>query len=115
MKWIRRILLGLVGLVAVFAVVLALVMSHTADCPPPLQADTSADNMQAVLFRCYGAPDEVLEVASVPKPQPAANQLLVEVKAAGVNPLDWHLMRGWLAAGCGLGMLATSSTSSGAP
>ena len=49
--------------------------------------------MQAVSYTCYGGP-EVLTVAEVEKPAPAADELLVRVRAAAVNPLDWHYMRG---------------------
>ena len=49
--------------------------------------------MQAIVYRCYGSPD-VLELASIAKPVPADNEVLVKVRAAAVNPLDWHYMRG---------------------
>jgi NADPH:quinone reductase-like Zn-dependent oxidoreductase len=49
--------------------------------------------MKAVVYRCYGPPD-VLKVEDIEKPTPADNQVLVKVRAASVNPLDWHFMRG---------------------
>jgi NADPH:quinone reductase-like Zn-dependent oxidoreductase len=49
--------------------------------------------MSAIVYRCYGSPD-VLALEDVPKPMPGENEVLVEVKAASVNPLDWHYMRG---------------------
>lgn len=49
--------------------------------------------MKAIGYRSYGAP-AVLECVEVPKPVPADDEVLVKVRAAGVNPLDWHLMRG---------------------
>lgn len=49
--------------------------------------------MKAVVYSCYGSPD-VLELADVAKPDPADDELLVRIKAAAVNPLDWHYMRG---------------------
>jgi NADPH:quinone reductase-like Zn-dependent oxidoreductase len=48
---------------------------------------------KAVLYRRYGGP-EVLEVAEVETPRPAAGEVLVRVKAASVNALDLHFMRG---------------------
>ena len=41
----------------------------------------------------YGGPD-VLEVVDVPVPTPAAGEVVVEVRAAGVNPIDWKLYSG---------------------
>ena len=41
----------------------------------------------------YGPP-EVLQMAEVEKPAPAADEALVKVLAVSVNPADWHSMRG---------------------
>jgi len=41
----------------------------------------------------YGTPD-VLAVTEVPIPHPAADEVVVEVRAAGVNPIDWKLYSG---------------------
>jgi NADPH:quinone reductase-like Zn-dependent oxidoreductase len=49
--------------------------------------------MKAIVYRCYGSPD-VLEFEDVEKPAIADDEILVKVHAAGVNPLDWHYMRG---------------------
>ncbi|NND00209.1 MAG: NAD(P)-dependent alcohol dehydrogenase [Gammaproteobacteria bacterium] len=49
--------------------------------------------MRAIVYHCYGGP-EVLELVKVAKPGVADDEVLVQVKAAGVNPLDWHYMRG---------------------
>src|SRR5690606_37736040 len=49
--------------------------------------------MKAVVQDKYGSAD-VLEVREVDVPAPAADQVLVRVKAAGVNMADWHLMTG---------------------
>ncbi|MCP4300010.1 MAG: NAD(P)-dependent alcohol dehydrogenase [Gammaproteobacteria bacterium] len=62
--------------------------------------------MQAVVYRCYGSPD-VLELASVEKPAPLDDEVLIKVHAASVNPLDWHYMRGspyLMRLGSGLGV-----------
>jgi NADPH:quinone reductase-like Zn-dependent oxidoreductase len=48
--------------------------------------------MKAIIFTQYGSPD-VLQVVEVEKPTPNENQVLVEVRAAAANPLDWHRMR----------------------
>jgi NADPH:quinone reductase-like Zn-dependent oxidoreductase len=49
--------------------------------------------MKAVVYTRYGPPD-VLEVRDVKKPVPNADQILINVRAASVNPLDWHFIRG---------------------
>ncbi len=41
----------------------------------------------------YGSPD-VLDVVEVPIPTPAPGQVVIQVKAAGVNPIDWKLYSG---------------------
>lgn len=73
--------------------VLAYVLSRNAPCVPMPAVPEGADAMKAVIYRCYGSPD-VLELADVEKPAPAAGEILVRIRAASVNPLDWHYMRG---------------------
>jgi NADPH:quinone reductase-like Zn-dependent oxidoreductase len=50
---------------------------------------------KAVQFDSYGGID-VLEVRDVPRPVPAAGEVLVEVKAAGINPGEAMIRRGFL-------------------
>jgi NADPH:quinone reductase-like Zn-dependent oxidoreductase len=49
--------------------------------------------MKAAVYRQYGAPD-VLRVEEVEKLLPNDNQVLIKVRAAAANPLDWHMTRG---------------------
>lgn len=49
--------------------------------------------MKAIHRARYGSPD-VLELAEVEKPAPSADEVLIRVRAASVNPLDRHFMRG---------------------
>ena len=49
--------------------------------------------MKAIVYREYGSAD-VLKFEEVPQPTPADNEVLIKVRAAAVNPLDWHMMRG---------------------
>jgi len=51
------------------------------------------DLMKGIVHCDYGSPD-VLRLEDVEKPAPADDQVLVKVRAASVNPLDWHFMRG---------------------
>jgi NADPH:quinone reductase-like Zn-dependent oxidoreductase len=50
-------------------------------------------SMQAIRFHTYGDPG-VLVKDEVPRPEPAPGEVLVEVHAAGVNPLDWKVRAG---------------------
>ncbi|MFZ1085020.1 MAG: NAD(P)-dependent alcohol dehydrogenase [Terracidiphilus sp.] len=49
--------------------------------------------MKAIVYERYGPP-EVLQFKELAKPAPADNEVLIKVRAASVNPLDWHFMRG---------------------
>ncbi|MGH8162288.1 MAG: NAD(P)-dependent alcohol dehydrogenase, partial [Gammaproteobacteria bacterium] len=49
--------------------------------------------MKAIVYSRYGSPD-VLRLSDIEKPVAAADEVVVKVCAAAVNPLDWHLMRG---------------------
>ncbi|MBT8048928.1 MAG: NAD(P)-dependent alcohol dehydrogenase [Xanthomonadales bacterium] len=49
--------------------------------------------MQAYVYRCYGSAD-VLQLEEIEKPSAAKDEVVVKVRAAAANPLDWHFMRG---------------------
>lgn len=49
--------------------------------------------VKAIVFCEYGSAD-VLALEDIEKPVPGDDEILVRVHAAGVNPLDWHFMRG---------------------
>src|SRR6516165_5180613 len=49
--------------------------------------------MKAIRYDRYGPPD-VLELRDVDMPAVGDDDVLVRVRAASVNPLDWHFMRG---------------------
>ncbi len=49
--------------------------------------------MQAIVRTRYGSPD-VLQLQEVEKPVPKDDEVVVQVHAASVNTLDWHIMRG---------------------
>ena len=52
-----------------------------------------APRIKAYFYRDYGSP-EVLRLEEIEKPVPTDDQVLVKVRAASVNPLDWHYMEG---------------------
>ena len=49
--------------------------------------------MKAIVYRHFGSPD-VLHCEETAKPTPRDGQVLVRVRAVGLNPLDWKLMKG---------------------
>jgi len=105
MKLRFKVASGVLIFLAVAITSLALVLSHDSDCLPAPEIADNAELMKAIVYRCYGSPD-VLELEDVEKPTPADNQVLTKVRAAAVNPLDWHNMRGlpyFLRLGTGLG------------
>ncbi|HET9498106.1 MAG TPA: NAD(P)-dependent alcohol dehydrogenase [Candidatus Limnocylindria bacterium] len=49
--------------------------------------------MKAVAQHRYGSPD-ILQLTDIPKPEIGEDGILVRIRAASVNALDWHMMRG---------------------
>ncbi len=49
--------------------------------------------MKAIVVREFGEPD-VMKIEDVPKPAPKADEVLVKIMAAGVNPVDTYLRTG---------------------
>lgn len=52
------------------------------------------ETMKAWVYESYGVPADVMEQRELALPQISESQVLIEVRAASVNPLDWHLMTG---------------------
>ena len=70
--------------------------------------------MKAFVNTIYGSP-EVLKYKEVTCPKPQANEVLVKIHAASVNPFDWHNMRGEpFPARLSTGMLKPTYTTLGA-
>ena len=49
--------------------------------------------MRAITYTEYGPPD-VLRLTEVAKPAPKDDEVLIKIRAASLNALDWRLMRG---------------------
>ncbi len=93
MRILRRVLAAIALLVVLGVAALALVLRHDAPCPGGVSPGETAGGMQAIVYHCYGSP-EVLKLESRARPTPAAGELLVHVRAAALNPIDFHYMRG---------------------
>lgn len=93
MKLRYKILVGIVAILATALLALGVTISYDSPCEPAAELSEDTETMQAIVYRCYGSPD-VLSLENVEKPMPVGNEVLVRVRAASVNPLDWHYMRG---------------------
>ena len=49
--------------------------------------------MKGIVYHSYGSPD-VLRYAEIEKPAPKDDEVLIKVRAAALNPYDWHFLRG---------------------
>jgi NADPH:quinone reductase-like Zn-dependent oxidoreductase len=90
-RW-KRILkwTGGVILLALIAWAFIAYWTSTNDCER--YAAAPGNPMKAVVYCDYGVPN--LKFQDIEKPTPADDQLLVRVRAASVNPLDWHFVEG---------------------
>jgi NADPH:quinone reductase-like Zn-dependent oxidoreductase len=50
--------------------------------------------MQGFVYHRYGPPHEVLEFRETDQLTPTSGEVLIQVRAASVNPYDWHFVRG---------------------
>ena len=93
MTLVRKLISIAAALLVAVLLALALVLSHNSRCGQAPSLTGTTPSMQAIVYYCYGGA-EVLELAAVETPTLADDQILVKVRAASVNPLDWHYMRG---------------------
>lgn len=78
--------------VALFAVVFVAYWMSDNTCGDPAVA-APASPVKAIVYCDYGTA-EVLRLEDIDKPTPGDEEVLVRVRAAAANPLDWHYMRG---------------------
>jgi chloroplastic oxoene reductase len=55
--------------------------------------DTGEPVMKAIQFKSYGGPEK-LSLVEIARPNPTERQLLIEVAATSINPIDWKLHDG---------------------
>jgi NADPH:quinone reductase-like Zn-dependent oxidoreductase len=106
MKRRNKIFLSLGAVLAVGVAALMITLSHESPCPsaPPLAA--GIETMRAITHRCYGPPGEVLALERIAKPKPGAGEVLIRIRAASVNPYEWHMVTGkpyFMRMGTGIG------------
>src|SRR6267154_3574042 len=84
LRWVFFLIIVLIGGFAIYA-------WATGARQDPIE--TGEPHMKAVVYTDYGSPD-VLEIRDIKKPVPNDDQILIKVRAASINPLDWHFMEG---------------------
>jgi NADPH:quinone reductase-like Zn-dependent oxidoreductase len=88
---IRRVLKRVFYLIVILIGIGAIYAWATGARQEPIE--TGEPHMKAVVYTDYGSPG-VLQIRDVKKPVPNDDQVLIKVRAASVNPLDWHFMEG---------------------
>jgi NADPH:quinone reductase-like Zn-dependent oxidoreductase len=59
----------------------------------PLAPAVRQETMRAIVQDRYGtAPEQVMRLEQIPRPSPAPGEVLIQVRAAGVDRGTWHLM-----------------------
>jgi NADPH:quinone reductase-like Zn-dependent oxidoreductase len=89
----KKVLGAAALLLAAGIAALAIAVSRDAPCGPAAPTTSGATTMKAILHPCYGRAD-VLRYEDVARPEPGDHEVLVEVRAVALNPLDWHYMTG---------------------
>src|SRR4029079_11838796 len=60
----------------------------------PNSSNRTPTTMRAATYHRYGPPEQVVAVTEVPVPEPGPADVLVRVRAASINALDWHFVTG---------------------
>jgi NADPH:quinone reductase-like Zn-dependent oxidoreductase len=84
---------GAAIVVTVAVVAFAGYLAHEGECRTPDPLPAGAPRMRAVVYRCYGGPERA-RLEEVARPALADDRVLIKVRAAAVNPLDFHYLRG---------------------
>src|SRR5205085_7037512 len=94
MKVLKRVLKWITGAILVLLLLASLLgfiayWRSTNDCG---KAGAPTNPMKAIVYCDYGLAN--LKLENIEKPVPNDDQLLVKVRAASVNPYDWHFIEG---------------------
>src|SRR2546423_5779077 len=113
MKIIKRILKWATGIILIALIVWFEIAYWTSTNDCGLYSTAPGNPMKAVVYCDYGVPN--LKFQEIEKPTPADDQLLVRVRAASVNPLDWHFIEGtpYVMRAMGVGLRKPKDTRSG--
>jgi len=93
MKRRYKFLLWTAGTLVVAVVGLRIALSHDSPCSTAPVLAAGEAPMHGWVRRCYGGP-EIVQYEELARPVAADDEIIVKVRTASVNPLDWHYMRG---------------------
>lgn len=68
---------------------------YIIDCPYSDKLEYGGEIMKAIIIREWGGNDKAV-LEEIPVPQPASGEVLVRIRAASINPVDWKLREGYL-------------------
>jgi NADPH:quinone reductase-like Zn-dependent oxidoreductase len=107
-RW-KRVVKWTLGTVFVALILWGFIAYWTSTNDCDRHAATPANSMKAIVYCDYGIAN--LKLQDIEKPTPADDQVLVRVRAAALNPLDGHFVRGmWLARLMGGGLRKPKDT-----
>jgi NADPH:quinone reductase-like Zn-dependent oxidoreductase len=107
-RW-KRVVKWTLGTIVVALILCGFVAYWTSTNDCERNAANPANPMKAVVYCDYGITN--LKLQEIEKPIPADDQVLVRVRAASLNPLDGHFVRGmWLARIMGGGLRKPKDT-----
>src|SRR3954470_5225589 len=94
MKLLKRVIKWITGAILVFVLLAFLgefivYWRSTNDCG---KAGTPVNPVKAIVYCDYGVAN--LKLEEIEKPAPNDDQILVRVRAASINPYDWHFVEG---------------------
>ena len=94
MKVLKRVLKWITGAILVLLLLAFLVgfIAYWRSTNACDRTTAPTSPMKAIVYCDYGVAN--LKLEDVEKPTPADDQLLVRVRAASVNPYDWHFVEG---------------------